>query len=218
MLTRGIAGAYRDGVARVAASNAVRTVLSGNAEGREAMPALFATDGETFASNLELGEEVFGPMGIIVTARSDDEMVAIATRMHGQLTATLQMDPDDADLARRLMPVLERKAGRLLANGFPTGVEGGRRHDAWRTVPRPAPAQPPPRSARWRSGASCAPSRSRVFCRRGCWTTTCWPEARAYAGLRRPSGQKNAAACQVAASGQRYRRSIRAPRSTAAPC
>ena len=83
----------------------------------------FATDGETFASNLELGEEVFGPMGIIVTARSDDEMVAIATRMHGQLTATLQMDPDDADLARRLMPVLERKAGRLLANGFPTGVE-----------------------------------------------------------------------------------------------
>ena len=123
MLTRGIASAYRDGVARVAASNAVRTVTAGSSEGRQALPALFVTDGETFASNLELGEEVFGPMGIIVTAQSDDEMLSIAARMHGQLTATLQMDRDDAALARRLMPVLERKAGRLLANGFPTGVE-----------------------------------------------------------------------------------------------
>lgn len=47
----------------------------------------------------------------------------MAKAMEGQLTATLQMDDDDLDLARRLMPILERKAGRILANGFPTGVE-----------------------------------------------------------------------------------------------
>ncbi|MGY6707090.1 MAG: aldehyde dehydrogenase (NADP(+)) [Rhizobiaceae bacterium] len=123
MLTQGIARAYRDGVARVGASNAVRTVLATAGEGREALPALFATDGETFASNPELGEEVFGPIGIVVAVGSDDEMVSLAGRLHGQLTATLQMDADDKALARRLLPLLEGKAGRILANGFPTGVE-----------------------------------------------------------------------------------------------
>ena len=48
---------------------------------------------------------------------------AIARSLEGQLTCTLHLDPDDLDLARLLMPVLERKAGRILANGFPTGVE-----------------------------------------------------------------------------------------------
>jgi NADP-dependent aldehyde dehydrogenase len=50
-------------------------------------------------------------------------MLAIAGNLDGQLTCTLHMEPGDTDLARRLMPVLERKAGRILANGFPTGVE-----------------------------------------------------------------------------------------------
>jgi NADP-dependent aldehyde dehydrogenase len=50
-------------------------------------------------------------------------MQAVAQSFNGQLTATLHMDAGDTDLARRLLPVLERKAGRVLANGFPTGVE-----------------------------------------------------------------------------------------------
>jgi NADP-dependent aldehyde dehydrogenase len=50
-------------------------------------------------------------------------MQAVANALHGQLTCTLQMDPADTELGRALMPVLERKAGRILANGFPTGVE-----------------------------------------------------------------------------------------------
>jgi NADP-dependent aldehyde dehydrogenase len=52
-----------------------------------------------------------------------DEMLDVARALHGQLTCTLHMDAGDTALARRLMPVLERKAGRVLANGFPTGVE-----------------------------------------------------------------------------------------------
>ncbi|TFH88242.1 aldehyde dehydrogenase (NADP(+)), partial [Billgrantia azerbaijanica] len=43
--------------------------------------------------------------------------------LEGQLTATLQLDDGDLPLARRLLPLLERKAGRVLANGWPTGVE-----------------------------------------------------------------------------------------------
>jgi NADP-dependent aldehyde dehydrogenase len=62
-------------------------------------------------------------LGILITVKDMDQMLAIARDLEGQLTCTLHMDEGDTDLARQLMPVLERKAGRLLANGFPTGVE-----------------------------------------------------------------------------------------------
>nr|WP_295464068.1 aldehyde dehydrogenase (NADP(+)) [Mesorhizobium sp.] len=123
MLTTGIAEAFGRGSAKMAAGNAVRTVTQGSCAARSAAPALYATDGDTFIANPELGEEVFGPLGIIVRARDAGQMVEIARGLHGQLTTTLQMDAGDTDLARSLMPVLERKAGRILANGFPTGVE-----------------------------------------------------------------------------------------------
>jgi NADP-dependent aldehyde dehydrogenase len=50
-------------------------------------------------------------------------MAQIAHSLQGQLTCTLHLDAADTDLGRSLMPILERKAGRVLANGFPTGVE-----------------------------------------------------------------------------------------------
>jgi NADP-dependent aldehyde dehydrogenase len=123
MLTDGIAGAYRSGRDRIAGSSGVREVLTSTCDLRNATPYLFETTGETWLSNHELGEEVFGPLGIVVRARNTEEMLAIAGNLDGQLTCTLHMEPGDTDLARRLMPVLERKAGRILANGFPTGVE-----------------------------------------------------------------------------------------------
>src|SRR5207237_10627606 len=64
-----------------------------------------------------------GPQAHLVRASSQEEMVDVAEAMEGQLTTTLQLDAGDHALAARLVPVLERKAGRLLANGFPTGVE-----------------------------------------------------------------------------------------------
>jgi NADP-dependent aldehyde dehydrogenase len=70
-----------------------------------------------------LAEEVFGPLGLVVRAASPQEMLAIAASLQGQLTCTLHLDEADTDLARSLLPILERKAGRILANGFPTGVE-----------------------------------------------------------------------------------------------
>lgn len=123
MLSPGIAGAFARGSAHLGASNAVRTVVAASIEDRAAKPGFYATDAETFLANADLAEEVFGPAGILVRAAGDDEMLAVAKAMEGQLTATLQMDEADLDLARRLMPILERKAGRILANGFPTGVE-----------------------------------------------------------------------------------------------
>ena len=123
MLTDGIAAAYRAGRDRVAASAGVREVLTSVCDLRNATPYLYETTAAEWLANETLGEEVFGPLGLIVRAGDSDQMVEIARALHGQLTCTLHMDAEDTELARRLMPVLERKAGRLLANGFPTGVE-----------------------------------------------------------------------------------------------
>jgi NADP-dependent aldehyde dehydrogenase len=70
-----------------------------------------------------LGEEVFGPLGLIVRVRDMAQMADLARGFEGQLTATLHMDAADLPAAQELLPVLERKAGRVLVNGFPTGVE-----------------------------------------------------------------------------------------------
>lgn len=123
MLTEGIANAYRSGRDQIAATQGVRSVLTTTCDRRNATPYLFATTGAEWLANSELGEEVFGPLGLIVTVRDHDEMRAVARSLQGQLTCALFMDSEDADLATQLLPILERKAGRILANGFPTGVE-----------------------------------------------------------------------------------------------
>lgn len=123
MLTDGIAKAYHDGTARFATRNTVKPLLTTESSGRSATPNLFETTGAQFVSDHALGEEVFGPLGLVVRVGSLDEMEQIARGFDGQLTATIHMDADDLEAARRLLPVLERKAGRVLVNGFPTGVE-----------------------------------------------------------------------------------------------
>lgn len=123
MLTDGIASAYRHGRDRIAAGAGVRELLTSTCDLRNATPYLFAVSGDDWLSDHALGEEVFGPLGLIVTVRDADQMLALAESLQGQLTCTLHVDPGDHPAARRLLPVLERKAGRVLANGYPTGVE-----------------------------------------------------------------------------------------------
>ncbi|MDY7533206.1 aldehyde dehydrogenase (NADP(+)) [Pseudomonas sp. Bout1] len=123
MLTEGIAAAYRAGRDRLAESVGVREVLTTTCELRQATPYLFATTGREWLANASLGHEVFGPLGLVVTVANVDELLQVARSLEGQLTCTLHMDAADTDEVRRLLPILERKAGRILANGFPTGVE-----------------------------------------------------------------------------------------------
>jgi len=123
MLTDGIAAAYRDGQSRIAASSGVQDVLTSMCDQRNATPYLYQTTATNWLENETLGEEVFGPLGLLVLADNLDQMRAVAQALQGQLTCTLHMDKADTDIAKRLMPILERKAGRILANGFPTGVE-----------------------------------------------------------------------------------------------
>ena len=123
MLTDGIASAYKKGRDVIRATAGVREVLSTTCNLREATPYLFVTTGEAWLGNDVLGEEVFGPLGLVVTVKDEAEMLKIAHSLSGQLTATLHMEAGDTALGQKLMPVLERKAGRILTNGFPTGVE-----------------------------------------------------------------------------------------------
>lgn len=123
MLTDGIAEAYRKGRDRVAGAKGVQEVLTSVCDLRNATPYLFMTTGAEWLANEALGEEVFGPLGLVVVVKDMDEMLKLAQSLQGQLTCTMHMDDADAEAARKLLPVLERKAGRVLANGFPTGVE-----------------------------------------------------------------------------------------------
>ena len=125
MLTDGIAEAYRSGRDRIAQSHGVRDLLTSVCDRRNSTPNLFVVEGQDWLGNHALSEEVFGPLGLLVTAQSPEQMLQIARSFDGQLTATLHLDAGDAAFARQLLPILERKAGRVLANGFPTGVEVG---------------------------------------------------------------------------------------------
>ncbi|HXZ10712.1 MAG TPA: aldehyde dehydrogenase (NADP(+)), partial [Paraburkholderia sp.] len=125
MLTPGIAAAYEAADERRAKAGGVRRVAQGTQTDAAcaALPDLFTTSAKQFLASAELEEEIFGPSSLIVTCSDVAEMIEVAQHLEGQLTATLQLEADDYPLARQLLPTLERKAGRILANGFPTGVE-----------------------------------------------------------------------------------------------
>lgn len=123
MLTDGIAEAYRSGRNRVRRASGVREIFVDDCVGRNAAPYLATVPAREWLANDDLREEVFGPLGLIVRAADYDEMVKVAKHFHGQLTCTLHLDEADINRARALLPIFERKAGRLIANGFPTGVE-----------------------------------------------------------------------------------------------
>ena len=123
MLTSGIASAFASGVAKVKGLLGVKSVVSGATERRGAAPSVFSVSGEAWAATPDLAHEVFGPAGVVVASASPEETLAIARGLEGQLTATLQLDEADHAEAADLVPILEDKAGRILANGFPTGVE-----------------------------------------------------------------------------------------------
>ncbi|MBS7590400.1 aldehyde dehydrogenase (NADP(+)) [Ancylobacter defluvii] len=124
MLTPGIAGAYARGVTALAQTGATEIARGGAEAGPNACrPALFVTDAAAFLAEPALSHEVFGASSLVIRCRDEAEMVDVARAVEGQLTATLHLEAADHPLAAQLLPVLEEKAGRILANGWPTGVE-----------------------------------------------------------------------------------------------
>ena len=110
----------------MSAIDGVRTVRGeGGAgeEGTQARPTLFVTDAATFLGHDELRHEVFGPSTVVVRCDSPEQLVDVARALDGQLTATIHGTTADLTAHAALVSTLERKAGRLIFNGFPTGVE-----------------------------------------------------------------------------------------------
>ncbi|SDJ03305.1 NADP-dependent aldehyde dehydrogenase, partial [Billgrantia gudaonensis] len=120
-----IHAAYADAVGALAGHAKVREVARGQAgEGpHQCQAALFAARAGDFLADAALHAEAFGAASLIVECDDLAQMRSVAEALEGQLTATLQMDDGDAPAATSLLPLLERKAGRILANGWPTGVE-----------------------------------------------------------------------------------------------
>lgn len=125
MLTANIHQAYNDGVGELSANDAVDEVATGLAstEPNRCQAKIFTTTAAQFLNDDSLDNEVFGAAALIIQCESSDDFVAVAEHLEGQLTATMQLNDEDLELAERLLPVLERKAGRILCNGYPTGVE-----------------------------------------------------------------------------------------------
>ncbi|MNM59753.1 Alpha-ketoglutaric semialdehyde dehydrogenase [compost metagenome] len=125
MLNTGTLAHYRSGLAALDQHDGIRH-LAGSREEHPflAAPQLYQADiGLLLSGNPLLQEEVFGPVAILVTVENQHQLTAALESLQGQLTATLLTDPEDLADAEPLAQLLTRKAGRVLFNGYPTGVE-----------------------------------------------------------------------------------------------
>jgi len=127
MLHAGIHKAYKGGAERVAASKAVsvlaRSQQVADSAKTQAGAIVVLTDLVQFQQHPELAEEVFGPFGVLIAAPDMAAFEKAAGELEGQLTATLHGTAADLKNASRLIEILQKKAGRLVINCFPTGVE-----------------------------------------------------------------------------------------------
>ncbi|MEN7535559.1 aldehyde dehydrogenase (NADP(+)) [Aurantiacibacter flavus] len=125
MLTTGIRDAYAQGKGVLGSKDKVEKLATGQVGNGKTCEAaeLFAVPASAVLADASLLEEVFGAASLIVRCSGRDEMKAILKAMEGQLTATLHMDEGDREAAGELLPILEQTCGRILANGWPTGVE-----------------------------------------------------------------------------------------------
>ena len=127
MLNSGIRNSYERAIGSFGAQQGVALAARSEAEvaaGRtEAGAHLFATDAATYMGNAELGEEIFGPSTLLVASQSREELLEVANGLVGHLTATIHAADGELEEYADLIAVLESKVGRLIINGFPTGVE-----------------------------------------------------------------------------------------------
>lgn len=126
MLHRGIRETYVSTVgrrARIAGVRSIGEVGDAGVGACLAAPVLLRTDSVSFHKARELSEEIFGPAAVLVECANREELLTAARRLGGQLTATLHGTAGDFSAFSELPGILEGKAGRLICNGFPTGVE-----------------------------------------------------------------------------------------------
>ena len=124
LLTGGIQKSYetanrhREGEVEVAAAN-----NKSGLEGFAVNPSIFETSAISYLNSPDLNEEIFGPTTLLIRSNDHDELLQIALSLEGQLTASVHGTEEDLAEYADLIEILETKAGRLIFNGFSTGVE-----------------------------------------------------------------------------------------------
>ena len=125
MLTPGIFGAYRAGLEALLGTEGVDLMgepLQHDARGNRGAHAVLSTDAATFLNTETLHEEVFGPVTLLIFCKNEAERLEVARNLHGHLTASLHASEAELSDQKELLSVLSDKVGRLIFNGFPTGV------------------------------------------------------------------------------------------------
>ena len=127
MLHSGIREAYEKGVETHKGTGSVQTLTRHNEEAGPGQcdvgTAVFSTTAEEFLANPELTNEIFGPASLLVQYTDHGQALDVAKKLEGQLTATIFGTDNELAENKELIAVLESKAGRLIFNQFPTGVE-----------------------------------------------------------------------------------------------
>lgn len=125
MLSDSIYHSYQQSIKKLSQSNAVKLNQQGSISGnnKAVLPAMFITSTNEFVANEELHEEVFGPYSLHVNAKDKYELMKIAESLKGQLTVSIWGTESDFSNHKELISYLELKAGRIIINSVPTGVE-----------------------------------------------------------------------------------------------
>jgi 2,5-dioxopentanoate dehydrogenase len=126
MLTPGIQSAYAKGVVRRSQAGSAHKLAEGPAPSSSgcATPAVvFQTNADKFLRDPSLGEELFGPSTLLINYSSREQLLELARGLEGHLTATIHGTGQDLADYSDLVHILETRVGRIIFNGFPTGVE-----------------------------------------------------------------------------------------------
>ncbi|OUS20197.1 aldehyde dehydrogenase (NADP(+)) ['Osedax' symbiont bacterium Rs2_46_30_T18] len=126
MLTTGICNSYQQACEQRAAMPSLKQIACGESADSEASQAqvqLFSVDASDYLKQAELEEEVFGPATLVVCCEDSAQLLAVANSLGGHLTAALFADEEDQNLAGQLLPILQQRIGRILFDGYGTGVE-----------------------------------------------------------------------------------------------
>jgi len=124
MLNAGTLGSYGQGLQKLLAHPGIEHLAGNPQQGNQAQPQLFKADVRLLLDGDEvLQEEVFGPTTVVVEVADQAQLTAALNGLHGQLTATVIGEPQDFEQFAGLTALLEQKVGRILLNGYPTGVE-----------------------------------------------------------------------------------------------
>lgn len=126
MLHAGIKKNFNEKLKLLKAVQGVSRISGSDSQGDKGCfvsPTLLLVSADDFFRESNISEEVFGPSSVVVQCESQEQMLALAEKLQGELSATVYASTAEEDFCRKLLILLEKKVGRLILNEFPTGLE-----------------------------------------------------------------------------------------------